>query len=214
MRQSLLPSPARRVAALVAGGALLAGALLAASPAVAHDRLLSSDPADGADLAAPPQQVTLTYSNEVVPDFVEAAVAAPGGSLVPLPADDLDVSGSDVVLDVATTAAGAQAGEWTVVVRIVSTDGHPVESTFAFEAGAGPASVASAPDVSRAAPAPRVGETRTPAPDEAVAAQDPVQQTGQDEQGLLGGSSLALAAGVLALVVVLAAGLVALARRR
>ena len=203
--------------ALLAGGALVSAALLAASPAAAHDRLLSSDPADGAVLEAPPEQVTLTYSNEVARDFVEAAVAVPGGALVPLPADARGGSGSDVVLDVATAGAGAPAGEWTVVVRIVSADGHPVESTIAFEAGEAPAPVGSAPDVSPASPAPLVDETptaQTPAPDTAAAAPDPVPEADQDERGLLGGSSLALATGVLALVVVLAAGLVALARRR
>jgi hypothetical protein len=203
----------------VSAGILLAG-VAPPLPAAAHDRLLSSDPAAGATLAAPPDVVTLTYSADVADEFSQAVVTPPGGDPVPLPAEALTVSGSDLSLDLAGVTPGAGPGTWAVVVRIVSVDGHPVEEEIRFEAGPAPAeasvtggaptpSLASAPS---AASAPASPPAATPTPEVSPASPDP--RTGDWQAA---GRPVALAAGAVAavgLVAGLVAGLVLAVRRR
>jgi copper resistance protein C len=125
---------------LIATGALAAAAAVGtglAIPAAADDSLLSTDPATGAVLDAPPDAMTLTYSSDVAAEFAQAVVTAPGAEAVPLPPASITASGPDLTLDLTDLAAGAPAGEWSIVVRIVSVDGHPVEEQVGFESGPG-----------------------------------------------------------------------------
>lgn len=122
-----------RIAAL---GVLIGWLLLLAAPAQAHDALLGTDPPDGAVLEAPPQVMTFLYARDIPPEFVDVAVAVPGSELAPV--DTVTVAGPSVTVDLAALATTAPAGTWQVVARIVSSDGHPVESVIGFTAGAGP----------------------------------------------------------------------------
>lgn len=129
-----------RAAAAVAVVLLVGGlSTVLALPASAHARFVGSDPAEGARLAELPAAVVMSYSEEISPQFVDTAVVPPGQEPVVTQAA---VAGSDVTVDVA--AAGLDlglAGEWQVVARVVSADGHPVEHTarFVVEADAAPA---------------------------------------------------------------------------
>ena len=109
--------------------ALLASAVTVAlaSPAVGHDVLVGTDPADGAVLDAAPTQVVLTFAAEQAGVGAEVAVTGPDGT-----------SWSDGAAVVAGTtvtqalAAGMPDGAYTVAWRSVAQDGHPVTGAFAF----------------------------------------------------------------------------------
>ena len=134
MTRDARPRARAAVGLLVAGWLVLGGAVGAA----AHTQFLGSDPQEGSVLQELPAEVTFEYSDAVSPEFVVAAVAAPGEEPAEVPAE---AEGSVVRIPVAGAATPTD-GQWQVVVRVVSTDGHPVEHTLTFEltgaAGAGP----------------------------------------------------------------------------
>lgn len=146
------PAPAALLRPLlVVLAALVAGALTAA-PAGAHDSLVSSDPADGAVLGAPPAAVTLEFSGEVIPTGTQVVVTDASGA--PVDAGAPEVVGTQVV---AALPADLPAGAYTVAWRVVSSDGHPIEGTLGFtlEGAASPspsAAASSAAASSAAAP--------------------------------------------------------------
>lgn len=117
--------------------ALFLAALVTAAPASAHAQWLGSDPEEGAVLTELPAAVLMTYSEDIASAFVDTAVIPPGGDPIPTEgtADGVDVSidltGSADVVDVAD-----QPGQWQVVARVVSVDGHPIEHTTTFEVAA------------------------------------------------------------------------------
>ncbi len=117
---------------LVVGLLGVSGLLLTAAPASAHAQFTSSDPAEGAQLDQLPAVVVMTYSEDVAPQFVQTAVITPDGTTVPTQAA---ADGSTVSVDLGApdvAAAAGQAGTWSVVARVVSVDGHPVEHTTTF----------------------------------------------------------------------------------
>ena len=140
--------PALRVPALTAL-AMVIGLVLTvagASPAAAHNSLVSADPADGASLATGPQQVRLTFDQPVQRGFTTVTVTGPEDTR--WEGGEPDVSGSSVTTPVRPLGP---AGDYVVGYRIVSADGHPVSGTLKFRlttAGAGtPAEPAPAAEV-------------------------------------------------------------------
>jgi len=124
-------SPAVRLvlAALVVVGALGAPAVTA-TPASAHDVLISTAPAANATVATVPAEVTLTFD--------EPAVAVGATIRVSGPAGDVQ-SGTPRLVDRSVTqdvAAGSPAGTYRVAWRVTSADGHPVTGEFSFTATA------------------------------------------------------------------------------
>ncbi len=127
-------APRRSVSALLASLLLAVAALLVlpTAPAFAHDELVSTDPPADAVLDALPNQITFTYSADILAEEGTAVVevtAADGTSLA---------EGSPVVAgtDVTQTLAGAASGAVTVKWRVVSSDGHPIDGTFSFTVNA------------------------------------------------------------------------------
>ncbi|MHA7154536.1 copper resistance CopC family protein [Arthrobacter sp. TMN-50] len=122
-----------RVTALLA--AMLMVALMAtlgsAPSASAHDELVGSNPESGASVEALPAAVELTLSS--VPSGI-------GSEVEILDADGENWAQGDVsIVDRIASQpvkAGAPAGEYTVNWRVVSSDSHPIEGTFAFTAAA------------------------------------------------------------------------------
>lgn len=114
---------------------LLAAALLALpQPALAHDELVSSDPADGATVQEAPDELTLTFSGQIAE--VGAAVAVTDASGTSVVDDDPEVEGVTVVQDLVDDLA---AGDYEVVWRVTSQDGHPISGTFGFVVAEGAA---------------------------------------------------------------------------
>ena len=124
---------------------LAAGLLFAtAAPAAAHDEIVSSSPEAGSTVSVVPEEISLTFSGEILTDFsaVIIEVVAPDGQ---------NIASGDPVIDGTTVTQAvttSQAGLYTVRWRVVSSDGHPVEGTFMYEVGEGSATEPSAPSAS------------------------------------------------------------------
>ena len=145
---------------VLAGLALLLGA----APALAHTRLQSSNPTDGASLDTAPQQVSLTFNEEMTPDFSTITVVGPDGNHY----ETGNVSADGGTVSRSVLALGP-AGQYTIGYRVVSADGHPVSGEVSFTlTTAGQASTAPAPATSAAAAAPAAA----PAPAAAAPADD------------------------------------------
>ncbi len=120
-----------------------------AGPACAHATLVSSEPADGAVIPAPPLRLTLTF-NEPVSPLALRLVAPDSSSAV--------VQGTaerETALAIALPS-GLQNGTHVLSWRVVSLDGHPVGGTVVFSIGApsagqGPTAQSSAQPVVSAA---------------------------------------------------------------
>ena len=113
--------------AALAAAALVVAPLALASPASAHDELLSTDPADGASLAEAPDAVTLTFGEAVVQLGTAVVVTDAAGAKL---ADGALVVDGAVVTRAITPPT--VAGEVRVSYRVVSADGHPVTGSFTF----------------------------------------------------------------------------------
>jgi methionine-rich copper-binding protein CopC len=109
--------------------------LLGAGPALAHNALTDSDPADGASLAAAPTAVTLTF-NDVVQNL-QPVVAVIGPDSNRWQGSPVSVLNNTVSVPVNPLGP---AGTYTIAYRVISADGHAVEGVTTFQltaAGAG-----------------------------------------------------------------------------
>lgn len=110
---------------------LTTAAFVMASPvaAQAHDVLVSSDPANGSTVSTVPVKVGLTFDH--TPIAINSIVRVEDSTGT----DQAD--GPVSIVDNQVTQAvkqGAPSGKYTVVWRVVSSDGHPIEGTFTFTA--------------------------------------------------------------------------------
>jgi copper resistance protein C len=120
---------------LVAGLLLGGLAVLAAGPAAAHSIVVSTDPADGAQLNRGPAKVSLTFNENLQTSFPALTVVGPDGNLWSKGQPTID----GPVISVPVGDLGP-AGKYTVAYRVTSADGHPVSGTRSFTlttAGAG-----------------------------------------------------------------------------
>ena len=127
-------------------------ALGAAASADAHDVLVSTSPANGAQVATVPPTVTLRFDQTVLGLGTEVVVTGPSGPVQ---------LGKARVVDNTVTERlqpGAKAGRYTVDWRVTSVDGHPVSGTFAFTARAAGAGQ-TAPSSAASGTAPSSGST-------------------------------------------------------
>ncbi|MFE3452177.1 copper resistance protein CopC [Nonomuraea sp. NPDC059194] len=120
------------------------------APAQAHNVLTGSDPKEGAQLSAAPEQVTLEFDQPARQGFTQVSVTGPDGGR--WEAGQATVSGSKVVTPLRPLGP---AGAYVIGYRILSADGHPVSGKVTFTltvAGAGaPAAQAPAAPPSQAA---------------------------------------------------------------
>ncbi|MDV6299314.1 copper resistance protein CopC [Dietzia maris] len=128
------------VAAALVGGAA-APAVVLAPVAGAHSVLVSIDPEDGSELDTPPDEIVLTFNEEINQNFASVAVTA-GDDRATRVVGDPSVAGETVTVDVDDLGPGA----YTVGYRVTSSDGHVVSGSSVFtvmggadgaEAGAG-----------------------------------------------------------------------------
>jgi methionine-rich copper-binding protein CopC len=108
---------------VLAGLALLLGA----APALAHTRLQSSDPADGASLDSAPETVALTFNEPMSPEFSTITVVGPDGTHY----EDGAVTAEEGTISTRLLPLGP-AGRYEIGYRVVSADGHPVTGSVAF----------------------------------------------------------------------------------
>ncbi|WP_435093495.1 copper resistance CopC family protein [Clavibacter michiganensis] len=230
--------PLRRLAAAVAGAALATGALALAGlaqgsgpdgalSASAHNYLVSSSPAAGSTIDAPPSEVTLTF-NDVILDLAAAgggggdastgsAPASGGSSVVQVTGPDGQGThfetgcATDSGRTVSVPVALGGSGQYTVTWRVVSADGHPVSDSIAFtyQAPAGATASAGTSDGPGCAAAQEgaTGSGATSSGGAGSSAADPGTAAGQ-EQGVA--PYLGVIVGVGIGIVVLAAAAVVL----
>ncbi|WP_316307639.1 copper resistance CopC family protein [Clavibacter michiganensis] len=230
--------PLWRLAAAVAGAALATGALAlvglaqgsgpdGALSASAHNYLVSSSPAAGSTIDAPPSEVTLTF-NDVILDLAAAgggggdastgsAPASGGSSVVQVRGPDGQGThfetgcATDSGRTVSVPVALGGSGQYTVTWRVVSADGHPVSDSIAFTypAPAGATASAGTPDGPGCAAAQEgaAGSGATSSGGAGSSAADPGTAAGQ-EQGVA--PYLGVIVGVGIGIVVLAAAAVVL----
>ncbi|WP_165570539.1 copper resistance protein CopC [Aeromicrobium sp. IC_218] len=117
------PEPVRLGLALALTAVLVA---VGAGPASAHASLLSTDPADGTTVEAVPEQVTLTF-NENIGNPAYVAITAPDGEQLEL----ADVKAVDHTVTATVEPSGLR-GVHEMSYRVVSADGHPVKGTVVF----------------------------------------------------------------------------------
>ncbi|MCT1638408.1 copper resistance CopC family protein [Dietzia cinnamea] len=131
----------RRLGSVAVAAALLGGAtapsVMLAPVAAAHSVLISVDPEDGSQLDAAPEQIVLTFNEEVNQNFASVAVTA-GDDRTNRVAGEPMVDGETVTARVDDLAPGA----YTVGYRVTSADGHVVSGSSVFtvagaEGGAG-----------------------------------------------------------------------------
>jgi methionine-rich copper-binding protein CopC len=125
--------------------------MVPAAAAQAHDVIETTDPTNGSTVRTVPSKIGLTFNHTPI------AI----GSVVRVE----DATGTDqtdgpvtIVDNQVTQAVKSEApdGKYTVIWRVVSSDGHPIEGTFTFTAGS-----ASTPGTATSAPAPAGGGIQT-----------------------------------------------------
>lgn len=212
LRRPLSALPA--LLALVAAAALALGltaavTTLTAAPASAHDRMLTSDPADGSQLATPPTAITLTFNTEPLPVEPQVVVSDSAGTVVTQGTPTIEGSTATLALDPAVALGG---DTYTVAWRVVSSDGHPIEGTFAFTVAAQPeAPVSEEPTTEETA----TEDATTDAAEESTSESASPRTTDAATDAEDGGSSaLPVLVGLGALVVAAAVVVVLVVRRR
>ena len=101
--------------------------LVVPTSASAHAQLESSDPADGATLAALPETVSVTLNEDVGSGAVLRVLDSSG---VRVDDDQVTTAGRRVLVGV--RPGSSAAGAYRVVYRVVSADGHPVSGEIGF----------------------------------------------------------------------------------
>jgi methionine-rich copper-binding protein CopC len=120
---------------LAIGATLALAVAITPTAALAHAELVSSSPAAGDALTAPPETVTLVFDGELVPDGTGFVVTDADGGVVGDGGLDLTVAERDEIAgDVAIRGAGTYTVAWTAV----AADGHEERGDFAFTVAAPP----------------------------------------------------------------------------
>ena len=135
MQSSLISAErrARRVSLHVLAGSLLSSLLLMAglhsTPVLAHAMLVKAEPARRAQLAQAPTQVRLFFNEEVEKDY--AALSVLDASKAPVTETQPHIDANDpkaIVLPLPEL----NPGKYTVKFRVLSVDGHVVDSSYDF----------------------------------------------------------------------------------
>lgn len=175
MKAPAAPARISRGARFAAAALAALALLVPASPASAHDQLISSDPAADAVLEALPGEVTLTFSAELLSDG--------GGNVVEVTdaAGTALAEGPTVVDGTTVTQAltGDASGPFTVLWRVVSSDGHPISGEFAFtvEGAATPTDESASPEptmTTMTPPEETAEPSASPAPADEASASNPL----------------------------------------
>ena len=133
----------RRLVSVAAATALLGGAsvpaVMLAPVAAAHSVLIATDPENGSELENSPEQVELTFNEEINQNFVTVTVRRADDSTNRV-AGDPTGDGDTVTAQV----EDLDPGSYTIGYRVTSADGHVVTGSSVFsvassEPGAGSA---------------------------------------------------------------------------
>jgi methionine-rich copper-binding protein CopC len=99
------------------------------APAASHAYLVRSIPASRAVVTRPPERVQLWFNERLEPAYSRVSVWSPDGQRVD--AGDVEVAAAEPTR-LSVGVPPLPAGAYTVKYRVLSVDGHVVESRFAF----------------------------------------------------------------------------------
>jgi putative copper export protein/methionine-rich copper-binding protein CopC len=118
--------------------AAVAAVALLVTPALvfAHARLVRSTPAANASLSAPPDRISLWFSERPELRFTSVQLLDSMGRAIAIGAPSADADATGVV---AAITAPLGVGRYTVVWRTAAADGHPSTGKFAFTVTSAPA---------------------------------------------------------------------------
>jgi len=154
----------RNIALAVTTATVFVLSVTMAPTASAHADLQVSTPEDGESLEIAPQEIRLTFSEELFEELVEISILDAAGDLYStIEVEQTPPPGTDVIFP---WPAQAPPGEYSIAYRVVSADGHPVTGTISFSYAA-TAPEPSTPEPSTPEPAPSdstpSAESSTPA---------------------------------------------------
>lgn len=115
--------------------AVFSAGMLASLLAQAHPKLVSSTPAEGAEVAAP-DKIELQFSEKLVTQFSGAKLvmtAMPGMEHPPMPVKAAVSGAGDPKTMIITPAAPLTPGSYKVEWRAVSSDTHPITGQVSFK---------------------------------------------------------------------------------
>ena len=170
----------RALAAAIVAFVGLATLLLGASPAAAHNTLLSSSPADGAQITDNPTQISFLFDLPAPLETASAELIEPNGVRTDLtglthgPAGD-----TEIVVPLPADLSGQMTVRW----RLVGPDGHPLTGRVSFTVTPVPATVLTASSTTLATGDISTPDTTTPpavaapdiGPDEATGTPGPIR---------------------------------------
>ena len=136
----------KRARRLLVGLAVLVAVLLPSSPAWAHNLMVGSDPAAGAELTSAPKKVTLRFLQTLNTEHTQIVVSDASKRVVP-------TTKPTFVRNTGTVTFGPDLanGTYTVAYRTLSVDGHVVEGSFPFTVADPSKPAAPAPSAAAAA---------------------------------------------------------------
>lgn len=103
----------------------MAAVLAQAAPALAHAERSASTPKEGANVAAPPGTLAITFTEPPTGDAVVEVVDGCGRDVVA----DLEIQN----LEITASLAEGQPGRWTVRTNVISgVDGHNTRDRWSF----------------------------------------------------------------------------------
>ena len=189
----------RTALAAVAVAVATVAALAAATPASAHDTIVSSSPAADSQLTTAPTEVVLTFSNNLI------SLDENSGTAMTV----ADESGADwvagepaITADSVTVplAEGMPNGAYTVTWQVVSSDGHPTSGEYSFSVAAPEASAT-----------PSASATESAAPEQSA---EPSQTAEPSEQAETAPWPLLIGLGAVLLVAIVVFIMILVRRRR
>lgn len=131
----------------------LLGAVVGASPALAHNSFTGSNPAEGATVEKAPEEIELRFLEAVDETATKVSIMAPFGASGMK--GDARFDGKKIFVPFGV----GQAGTYTVSYEIPSDDGHPVKGDFSFTlTAAAVAAAAPSPTAAPTSAAPTTGE--------------------------------------------------------
>ena len=208
----------RNIALAVTMATVFVLSVAIAPTAFAHADLQVSTPEDGESLEIAPEEIRLTFSEELFEELVEISILDADGDLYStIEVEQTPPPGTDVIFPWPTQAP---PGEYSIAYRVVSADGHPVTGTISFSYAA------TAPEPSTPEPAPSdstpSGESSTPAT--SPAASSPIasapssssatESSTSSSTDSSSGTPLVILGVVLLLGVIATAAIIARARQR
>lgn len=178
-------------AVLLGGGIALASAV----PAEAHDELLSSYPETGSTITGSPDEITLTFSGELLDGMQSAVIEVIDPNSQNIAADAPSVVDTSI-----TQHLNPDPPDGTFIVRwkVVSSDGHPISGEYTY--------TVQTLTTEAATVSPTPGPTlvqETPEPTPSASGATVVDRSDGDGRGTSGGGDLLPIAAVFAGVVVL-----------